>query len=121
LGYRSLIFEWEKTEKQEMFQLNECNKDKTWLRSIDHSHFYGNDHLDQTIVHREYSCNDDDVFGSNEPFYPENFGKNPFLYQQYRRLVAAEKNVIFTGRLATYKYIDLDTAVSQTTVKLKKA
>jgi UDP-galactopyranose mutase len=120
LSYRSLIFEWEKTEKQEMFQLNECNKDKTWLRHIDHSHYYGNDHLDQTIIHREYSCKHDDVFGSNEPFYPENFGKNPFLYQQYRELVAVQKNVIFTGRLATYKYIDLDTAISQTMVKLKK-
>jgi len=119
LDYRSLVFEWSREKKQEVFQINECNKDKTWLRSIDHSFFYGNDHLEYGIVHREYSCALDTVFNTNEPFYPVNFGENPNRYKQYRELARKEKNVIFTGRLATYKYIDLDTAVSQTMNKMK--
>jgi UDP-galactopyranose mutase len=119
LDYRSLIFEWHKGEKQKVFQINECTKDKTWLRSIDHSFFYGNENLKHGIIHKEYSCAHDQVFGSNEPFYPVNFGKNPMIYKKYKELANKEKNVIFTGRLATYKYIDLDTAISQTMGKMK--
>ena len=119
LDYRSLIFEWHKGEKQKVFQINECNKDKTWLRSIDHSFFYGNENLKHGIIHKEYSCAYDQVFGSNEPFYPVNFGENPATYKKYKKLADNTKNVIFTGRLATYKYIDLDTAVSQTMGKMK--
>ncbi|MBT89565.1 MAG: hypothetical protein CMN79_03635 [Spirochaetales bacterium] len=119
LDYRSLIFEWHKGEKQKVFQINECNKDKTWLRSIDHSFFYGNENLKHGIIHKEYSCTYDQVFGSNEPFYPVNFGENPAMYKKYKKLADNTENVIFTGRLATYKYVDLDTAVSQTMVNLK--
>ncbi len=42
------------------------------------------------------------------------------LFKQYNSLVKKERNVIFTGRLATYKYIDLDTAVAQTMMKLDR-
>ena len=41
------------------------------------------------------------------------------MYKKYKKLADKTENVIFTGRLATYKYIDLDTAVSQTMGNLK--
>lgn len=116
LGYRSLIFDWAEKPKQKYFQVNECNQDKKWLREIDHSFFYDQD-VKKTITHREYSCEHDDT---NEAFYPENYGKNPLLFKQYNNLVKQEHNVIFTGRLATYKYIDLDTAIAQTMMKLDR-
>jgi UDP-galactopyranose mutase len=115
LGYRSLIFQWEKAKKQKVFQVNECNKDNNWMRLIDHSYYYDNSNVEDTIIHKEYSCAHTP---SNEPFYPENFGENPIIYKKYNSAAKSQSNVIFTGRLATYKYIDLDTAVAQTMNKL---
>jgi UDP-galactopyranose mutase len=42
-----------------------------------------------------------------EPYYPVNDAKNNALYQQYKALADNEKNVIFGGRLAEYKYYDM--------------
>ena len=42
-----------------------------------------------------------------EPYYPVNDERNNALADQYRILAAQEKNVIFGGRLAEYKYFDM--------------
>jgi UDP-galactopyranose mutase len=42
-----------------------------------------------------------------EPYYHVNNDKNNALYKQYEALAAKEKNVIFGGRLAEYKYYDM--------------
>ena len=42
-----------------------------------------------------------------EPFYPVNDAVNQAVYKKYRELAAKEKNVIFGGRLAEYKYYDM--------------
>jgi UDP-galactopyranose mutase len=50
--------------------------------------------------------------------YPKPFGSGQERYKQYRTLAEAEKNVTFVGRLATYKYLDMDDVVAQVMVKL---
>ena len=42
-----------------------------------------------------------------EPYYPVNDDKNNNLYEQYKALAATEKDVLFGGRLADYKYYDM--------------
>ena len=42
-----------------------------------------------------------------EPYYPVNDLKNIHLYDQYKKLAEKEKDIIFGGRLAEYKYYDM--------------
>ena len=45
---------------------------------------------------------------TGEPYYPVNDEKNNAIYQQYKALADKEEKVIFGGRLAEYKYYDMD-------------
>jgi UDP-galactopyranose mutase len=51
-----------------------------------------------------------DYTDKNEPYYPINDEKNNLIYSKYQRI--ENNNVIFTGRLGKYKYIDMDDAIS---------
>ena len=53
--------------------------------------------------------------------YPVNDEKNSKLYAEYKKLADAEKNVIFGGRLAEYKYYDMDQVVAAALELSKKA
>ena len=46
-----------------------------------------------------------------EPYYPVNDERNNKLYSQYKVLADNETNVIFGGRLAEYKYYDMDAVI----------
>ena len=55
-----------------------------------------------------------------EPFYPVNDEKNAALYQKYRALADAEKKVIFGGRLAEYRYYDMDDVIEKVMMDAEK-
>ena len=55
-----------------------------------------------TVIYREYST---DV---GDPYYPVPNDRNRALYNKYQRLASSESNVIFVGRLASYKYFNMD-------------
>jgi UDP-galactopyranose mutase len=61
---------------------------------------------DFTVYAEEIPCNDPD-----NPYYPVETEKNIELYQKYKLLADAEKNVFFAGRLGTYKYNNMDVTV----------
>lgn len=61
--------------------------------------------VDKSILVTEYST------GKGEPFYPVPASKNTALYEKYRALAEAEKKVVFVGRLASYKYFNMDAAI----------
>ena len=46
-----------------------------------------------------------------EPYYPVNDEKNQALYRQYAALAEKEERVLFGGRLAEYKYYDMDKVI----------
>ena len=46
-----------------------------------------------------------------EPYYPVNDEKNQKLYQKYAKLGAEEQKVLFGGRLAEYRYYDMDKVI----------
>ena len=120
LPYRSLRFEHYRAGKDNNFSylkgavINECNT-KPYNRTIDNGSFLDGNHP-HTIMTRDYPEEHDDT---NEPIYPKNFGEGQAMYAKYKRAIQAENNVIFLGRLATYKYLDMWMAIKQAMVKLR--
>ena len=55
-----------------------------------------------------------------EPYYPVNDEKNQALYAKYKALADAESNVLFGGRLAEYRYYDMDKVVFSALQTCKK-
>ena len=111
LEYRSLRFEDEVLDAPD-FQgnavVNYTGAEVPFTRIIEHKHF-GNQAAAKTVITREYP----QAFGEGrEPFYPVNDGKNEALYKKYLALAAADKKVIFGGRLGLYKYMDMDDTVA---------
>ena len=108
LQYRSLS--WEHKELSGDFQgasvVNYTDEEKKFTRIIEHKHFSMIDN-DKTIISYEYPK---DLNETNEPYYPINNEENNNLYKKYKNI--NQDNVIFTGRLGTYKYIDMDDAIS---------
>ena len=117
LEYRTVSFEEEVLDTpnyQGCAVVNYTERDVPYTRIIEHKHFeaFGPEVYDnpKTVISREYSTEWND---SMEPYYPINNEKNHAVYEQYRALADAEKNVIFGGRLAEYKYYDMAPIVEQ--------
>ena len=88
--------------------MNYTEAEVPYTRIIEHKHFemFGQEVYDcpKTVISREYSTEYKDGM---EPYYTVNDDRNNALADQYRALAAQEKNVIFGGRLAEYKYYDM--------------
>ncbi len=117
LEYRTVRFENEIIDEpnyQGNAVINYTEAEVPYTRVIEHKHFemFGEEvyNAPKTVVSREYST---EWKEGMEPYYPVNDAKNNELYQKYRRLADDEKNVIFGGRLAEYKYYDMDDIVEK--------
>lgn len=110
LEYRSLKFETEILEEvnhQGNAVVNYTEYEVPYTRIIEHKHFeYGTQ--DKTIITKEYP---DNWNREKEPYYPMNNEKNNNIYAMYKELADNEKNVIFGGRLAEYKYYDMHNVI----------
>jgi UDP-galactopyranose mutase len=112
LEYRSLLFETEILDSPN-FQgnavVNYTSADVPYTRIIEHKHFEFGEQ-DRTVITREYPK----AFApGDEPYYPVNDAGNAALYEKYRALAAEEENVIFGGRLGTYRYLDMWQVVAE--------
>ena len=111
LGYRSVRFETELLDT-ENYQgnavVNYTDGDTPYTRIIEHKHFeFGTQ--DKTVISKEYSR---EWQPGNEPYYPINDEKNGALYLKYKALADKEESVIFGGRLAEYRYYDMDAVIA---------
>ncbi len=122
LPYRSLRFEREHFEadalKERMkisgkqgfwqpeMQVNYPN-DEAFTRIVEIKHATGQDCPGTTIV-REYP---EEYEPGKDPYYPIPSSEANELYQKYKSLATAEKNTIFIGRLATYRYLNMDQVI----------
>jgi UDP-galactopyranose mutase len=89
--------------------VNYTDREIPYTRIIEHKHFeFGSQ--SKTVISKEYSLEWKD---GSEPFYPVNDAKNNALYFKYKKLADKESNVIFGGRLAEYKYYDMDKIIEQ--------
>lgn len=88
--------------------VNYTSHDVPFTRVIEHKHFemFGQEIYDcpKTVVSEEYST---EYKEGMEPYYPVNNDRNNQLANKYRELASKEKDVIFGGRLAEYKYYDM--------------
>ena len=76
-------------------------------RTIEHKHFeFGTQPT--TVITREYPA---DWTPGSEPYYPLNDEANDALYEKYVALARQEQNVIFGGRLGSYRYYNMDQVV----------
>ena len=111
LEYRSVRFETEVLDTDN-FQgnavVNYTDPDTPYTRIIEHKHFeFGIQ--SKTVISREYS---QEWQPGSEPYYPVNDDKNSTLYEKYRIMAQQEAGTIFGGRLAEYRYYDMDAVIA---------
>ena len=101
--------------------VNYTSLDEPYTRIIEHKHFemFGQEVYDcpKTVVSEEYSM---EYKPGMEPYYPVNDERNNDLAEKYRALASQEKDVIFGGRLAEYKYYDMGPVIEQVMSRFKK-
>ena len=119
LEYRSLRFEDEildEINQQGNAVINYTEYEVPYTRIIEHKHFeYGNQ--SKTVITKEYPAT---WKKGKEPYYPINNESNNTTYLKYKSLADCEKNVIFGGRLAQYKYYDMHNVIEQALECVKK-
>ena len=112
LDYRALRFETELLDcdnYQGNAVVNFTEYEITYTRIVEHKHFeFGTQ--SKTVISKEYPI---DCNSNNEPFYPVNDERNNILYQHYKKLADKEVKVVFGGRLAEYKYYDMDDIIEK--------
>ena len=118
LEYRTVRFETEVLDTDN-FQgnavVNYTDSKTPFTRIIEHKFFeFGTQ--EKTVISREYSY---EWKIGDEPFYPVNDEKNDALHEQYAKLIASD-NVLFGGRMADYKYYDMDVTVRRALDAAKK-
>ncbi len=119
LEYRGLRFETERLEElnhQGVAVMNYTQREIPYTRIIEHKHFeFGTQPV--TYITKEYPA---DWHPGEEAYYPVNNDKNQQLYEKYAALAVQESNVIFGGRLAKYKYYDMDDVIKSALICAEK-
>lgn len=113
LEYRSLKFDTTLLNGVENYQgnavVNYTDAEVPYTRIIEHKHFeFGNQR--DTVITIEYPQS---FAKGGEPYYPVNDEHNNTLYEKYRMLAQQEERVDFGGRLAEYKYYNMDEVVKK--------
>ncbi len=111
LDWRSLKFDTkvlDETNHQGNAVVNYTGHEVEYTRVIEHKHFEFDTTSPKTVVTYEYPA---DYEKGMEKYYTVNDDKNNELANKYRELAKNEENVIFGGRLAEYKYYDMDDVI----------
>ena len=119
LQYRTVRFETEVLDTSN-FQgnavINYTDEETPYTRIIEHKFFeFGTQ--EKTVISKEYSY---EWKPGDEPFYPVNDDKNTELYSKYEAK-AKTSGIIFGGRLADYKYYDMDVTVRKALDKYRES
>jgi len=111
MNYRTVRFEEEIIDKpnyQGNAVVNYTEREIPYTRVIEHKHFetFGQEVYEslKTVISKEYPS---EWKNGMEPYYPVNDEANSKLYAKYKELADKEKDIIFGGRLAEYKYYDM--------------
>jgi len=110
LEYRSIEFTIKRIKNMNYYQPNSVvnypSLEFPYTRIVEYKHFLNQKSIDTIIVSEQTS----DI---GEPYYPVPTKKNLELYDKYKLLAQQEeiKNIFFVGRLANYKYFNMDEAI----------
>ncbi len=115
LPYRSLEFKFETVETEVYQPTGTVNypNEHAYTRVTEFKYLTGQKHPKTSIVY-EYPKD------GGDPYYPVPRPENAELYKRYQLLADNEKDVYFVGRLATYKYYNMDQVVAQALTLYKK-
>ena len=95
--------------------VNYTSHEVPYTRIIEHKHFemFGEEveNCTKTVISEEYS---EEYKNGMEPYYPVNDLRNNELAEKYRELAEKQSDIIFGGRLAEYKYYDMDQVIART-------
>ena len=112
LGYRTLDFvpEISDGDYQGHPVVNYCDVDVPYTRITEHKHFAPWEDHARTVVYREFSrlCGETDT-----PYYPIRLVKEKEQLLNYVQRARSAKGVTFIGRLATYRYLDMDVTIHE--------
>jgi UDP-galactopyranose mutase len=112
LGYRTVTFESSvhDGDYQGTAQMNFCDEDVPYTRITEHKHFMPWENHKKTIVFKEFSkeTSTDDI-----PYYPKRLKEDKIILQKYRQKAESLSNTSFLGRLATYRYMDMDNVIEE--------
>lgn len=111
LEWRSLRFDTkilDEVNYQGNAVVNYTGHEVDYTRVIEHKHFEFDTTSPKTVVTYEYPA---DYVSGMEKYYTVNDDKNNELALKYKELQQKEENVIFGGRLAEYKYYDMDDVI----------
>ena len=111
LSWRSLRFDTKVLDipnYQGNAVVNYTGHELDYTRVIEHKHFVFDSTSPKTVVTYEYPA---DYKEDMEKYYTVNDDVNNELANKYRELASKEENVIFGGRLAEYKYYDMDDVI----------
>lgn len=114
LEWRTVDFEREvqdTSEFQPVAVMNYADAEVSHTRIHEYKHYHPErSTTDQTVIFKEFSR----VAGEgDDPYYPVNTKRNRMLYEKYRKDAEALPNVIFGGRLGTYRYLDMDDTIEE--------
>ena len=109
LPYRSLKFEHVtlETERHQPVAVVNYPQTEAYTRVTEYKHLTGQSHPTRTSITYEYPSDEGD------PYYPVPRPENAALFKRYEALADAARNVWFVGRLATYRYYNMDQVVGQ--------
>lgn len=115
LPYRSLNFKHETLEKEQHQPVAVVNypNDHDYTRVTEFKHLTGQKHSHTSIVYEYPSAEGD-------PYYPVPRPENAELYKKYKALADMTPGVHFVGRLATYRYYNMDQVVGQAMTLFEK-
>lgn len=115
LPYRSLEFKFETIEAEKFQKTGTVNypNEHPYTRITDFKYLTGQKHPKTTVVYEFPKAEGD-------PYYPVPRPENAEIYKKYHKLAAAMTNTYFVGRLATYKYYNMDQVVAQSLTLFKK-
>jgi len=112
LGYRTMSFE--RIDAEGDFQgnavLNYPSAKVPFTRVHEHKHFATWETHRKTVAFREYSK---ETSAQDEPYYPKRLRHDMSLLMLYRQKALRESGVSFLGRLATYRYMDMETVIGE--------
>jgi UDP-galactopyranose mutase len=115
LPYRSLRFEHVNLPREQFQQVGTVNypNDYGYTRISEFKHITGQEHSSTSVVY-EYPC------AEGDPYYPVPRPENAELYKRYEAEAENTPNVTFVGRLATYRYYNMDQVVGQSLAAFKR-
>jgi UDP-galactopyranose mutase len=115
LPYRSIEFKFETIETETFQPTGTVNypNEHPYTRVTEFKYLTGQKHAKTSVVY-EYPK------AEGDPYYPVPRPENAELYKKYQLLAMSSKNVHFVGRLATYKYYNMDQVVAQSLTLYKK-